>query len=698
MSEHPEMKPAPDLVGAVDGYIPELTDVEPPELTQPETPQVPAESTAPKTPEASETEEHIQTDALPNESDPESDAEIFIQPQDAVESVRMPSSEQSAEKSENWLQKNWREHRIPMVLSTTCLLLALLFIGGISYVYFVIHPYESYDKILPNVCCAGVNLGGMTQDEAQAAIEEALRYPSYSLKLILPDGEYTFHPQQEGVTLNGAQVAKLAYDHGREDSSAYGIYKAYHNAKKTTYRLDAKTDLEYSLEDIEALATQIEAETYIAPTECTAEFDPETHTAKLVLGTPGRRIQAQTIIDAVDQAFDDMVFEDITMEYEKVEIDMLALRQLTGTCREEYSTKVVDPVITANEETHSIDLTIGTQGWKLNGNALYALAEEAVEQEAYGEVTLALEPIEPAEVNIVEAYHALAGDPVEPYYYGGQVVEGTYGYTLDWDKAIGDILECTYGDSISIPMTPIAPKHTAAEVQAVLFRDRLSSYSSPHTANSGRTHNLTLACQAINGTVINAGQTFSFNKVVGERTAAKGYRAATVYVGSESKEELGGGVCQVASTIYDAALYAEMEITSRAEHNFFVTYVPGGLDATVYWGSVDFCFRNNTEYPIRINASVSGGYVYISIDGTKTNDHVVKLSSSRLSSTPYSTVYQNDSSLPSGSQKETVSPYTGYVYEAYQYIYDGNGNLLDTIYLGKSTYRKRDRVISVGTG
>ena len=141
-----------------------------------------------------------------------------------------------------------------------------------------------------------------------------------------------------------------------------------------------------------------------------------------------------------------------------------------------------------------------------------------------------------------------------------------------------------------------------------------------------------------------------------------------------------------------------MEITSRACHTFFLTYVPGGLDATVYWGSLDFCFRNNTEYPIRINASVSGGYVNISIDGTKTNDHVVKLSSTRLSTTPYSTVYEYDSSLPTGYRKETTYPYTGYTYEAYQYIYDGAGNLLETNYLGKSSYSKRDQVITIGTG
>lgn len=592
----------------------------------------------------------------------------------------------------------WRERRVFMILSSTFLLLAILALSGIAYVYLVIHPYGSYDKILPNVYCAGINLGGMTTTEAKSAIEDALRHPSYSIKVILPDCEYFFCPEQEGVTLNGTEVAQIAYEYGRSDTSAYAVYRAYHNAKNTEYRLDAKTDLLYSQEDIQALANQIYEDTYIAPTEATAFHDETTHIATLTLGEPGRKIEPQNIVDAVCEAFDNMVFDDITLSYEKVEIDMVAVRRLINQCRSDYSSDPVDPIIVPNPDTHAIDLSMGVQGWKLNGNALYALARDAVERESYGTVSLALEPIEPTEVDITAAYSELACSPTEPYYYAGSVYEGSYGYTLDWEMAITQILDSTYGQSLSIAMTPIAPKHTAEEVRAVLFRDQLSSYSTAHTANSNRTHNLSLACDAINGTVINPGETFSFNNIVGERTADKGYRDAIVYVGTESKDELGGGICQVSSTIYNAALYAEMEITSRACHTFFVTYVPGGLDATVYWGSLDFCFRNNTEYPIRVNASVSGGYVNISIDGTKTNDHVVQLSSTRLSSTPYKTVYEEDSSKPNGYRKETTSPYTGYTYEAYQYIYDGNGNLLDTIYLGKSSYDKRDQVITIGTG
>lgn len=691
---------------SADGYTPQIGDLEPAPPPEPPEESSPLEEDPPAETSDTEDMEDAENETEPEQpagsSSPVPDASLMppidMGPQAASLAEAAAGPEAIMAPQESRFRRVWRERKLFIILSTLFLLLAIAAISAIAYVYFVIHPFESYDKILPNVYCAGVNLGGMTKDEAQGAIEEALRYPSYSVKVILPDCEYLFQPEQEGVTLNGAQVAQRAYNYGRADTSAYGIYKAYQSAKRTEYRLDAETDLVYSQEDIQALAQQITQETYIAPTESTARHDQENHTAYVTLGVPGRIVETETIVDAVDRAFEDMIFKDITLEYEKVEIDLAALRSLVSQCRTEYSSDPIDPAITANAEAHAIDLTTGIQGWKLNSNDLYEVARAAVEDETYGEVSLALEPVEPADIDITAAYQELACDPTEPYYYGGVVYESTNGYTLDWEAAINQIMECTYGQSISIPMTVIAPKRTAAEVEAVLFRDQLSSYSTPHTSNSNRTHNLALACQAINGTVINAGETFSFNDVVGERTSSKGYRSATVYVGNESKEETGGGICQVASTIYDAALYAEMEITSRAAHTFFVTYVPGGLDATIYWGSLDFCFRNSTEFPIRVNAWVSGGSVHISIDGTKTNDHVVKLSSTKLSTTPYSTVYEEDSSKPAGYRKETTYPYTGYTYEAYQYIYDGDGNLLETNYLGKSTYKKRDQVITIGTG
>lgn len=692
------------------GYVPEV-----------HLPDAPAQPEPPQEAEHTEIDDTIPSPDSPAQPSAQEEGTAPEQPEPAPEEVPMPEPSQSkestaeeppAEKPEDDApekpepeptedpEQPKKPKRNKLFIALTCLfaVLALCAIGGISYVYLVIKPYESYDKIMPNVYCAGVNLGGMTVDEAADAIEAALASPSNTVKLILPDETYTFTPAQEGVTLNADAVAERAYDYKRTDTTAFGMYKAYRAAKGTEYYLSAETELVYSKDDIEKKAAEIAEETYVAPTDSTADYDEETHTVTVTIGTPGRSINAEAIAAAVENAFETLNFQDISMDYDKVEIDISALKQLLWQCDRDYSVEPVEPYVYADSGVHTIDVTMGTLGYSMDRKSLCDTALEQVASGEYGTVSQQLEEVYPQDVDITDAYHELACDPTEPYYADGDVQEGYDGYTLDWDMAVEEIMNTGWGEMVSIPMTAIPPEKTADEIRAVLFRDELSTYSSPHTANAGRTTNLKLACNAINGTVINDGEVFSFNGVVGERTAAKGYQSATVYVGTDSKEETGGGICQVASTVYDAALYADLEITERAPHTFFVTYVPGGLDATVYWGSQDFCFRNNTGYPIRVDAWVSGGYVNISIYGTKLNDNYVVLDYAKLATNPYSTVTEYSSSLPSGTSKETTYPYTGYTYEAYQYVYSGDGTLLETNYLGKSTYKKRDRVVTVGTG
>lgn len=684
--------------GPEGGYVPSVNVIE--QAEQSETQKSDLQSSEAESPQddASEVESSCadsshEARALPEANNPPIEmGEIPLQ----YRTTESPAAE-SADDIED-TDTTPKTRRAFIVLAITFFVLAFCAAGAMGYVYLVIKPYENYDKIMPNVYCAGVNLGGMTISEAQTAIDEAVQEQDNVVKVILPDAEYEFNPEQTGVSLNSAAIAQQAYSYGRSDRTAFGMYKAYRAAKGTEFRLTVETELQFSQDDIQELAEQIHEETYVAPTDSTAQNDSEAHSVTITLGTPGREISAETITKAVENAFTTLDFSDISLEYDTLEIDLKALRKLTTQCRTDYNVDPVDPVIYANEDAHTIDVTMGTLGYALNANDLYQEALKKVESKEYGTVTLSMEEVQPADVDITEAYKTLVCDPVEPYYSGGDVQEGSDGYTLDWDMAVEEITNTAWGETVSIPMTAVSPNKTAQEVRAVLFRDQLSSFSSPHTANSNRTTNLTLSCKAINGTVINAGETFSFNNVVGQRTAGKGYKEATVYVGNESVGEVGGGICQVASTIYDAALYADLEITVRAPHTFFVTYVEGGLDATVYWGSQDFCFKNDTEYPIRVDAWVSGGYVHIEIYGTKTNDNYVVLDSTKLSTTPYGTVTEYTSALPSGTSREKTYPYTGYVYEAYQYVYSGDGTLLETNYLGKSTYKKRDRVIQVGTG
>lgn len=251
------------------------------------------------------------------------------------------------------------------------------------------------------------------------------------------------------------------------------------------------------------------------------------------------------------------------------------------------------------------------------------------------------------------------------------------------------------GKGYTIPLRPITPDVTAAKLETYLYGHILAEAHTPHSRINDRTNNLILACAEIDGTILMPGDVFSFNEVVGERTKARGYKEATAYVGGASVPEIGGGVCQVASSIYYATLQADLPTVERHSHTYLVTYVPQGMDAAIYWKQLDFKFENSSPYPIKIEASVADGEVHIYLRGREWKDYHVDLSFEILDETPWETVeqYVYDDSYATG--ETIVAPYTGYRIATYKKIYDANGDLLDTEQIAVSRYAKRDKVVAV---
>lgn len=287
-----------------------------------------------------------------------------------------------------------------------------------------------------------------------------------------------------------------------------------------------------------------------------------------------------------------------------------------------------------------------------------------------------------------------------------QISASKPGWGFLMKDAYAQVVKAEGGDTVILPLVELAPERTEQMVAEILdeqmFPDILATYDSPHVYNPVRTHNLELACAAINGTVLQPGDVFSFNNIVGERTAAKGYGEAAVYVGGRTEDQLGGGVCQVASTIYWCTLKADLEVVERAPHRYTPTYIPWGMDATIYWKSLDYKFRNNTAYPIRIEASVSGGYVHITLVGTETKDYTVKLfyevESSQKSGTK--TIYihpdmANYSQYAGYKHGETIqTAYDGYTVYTYMQKLDAAGNVISTTRVNISTYKSRDKEVA----
>lgn len=161
-------------------------------------------------------------------------------------------------------------------------------------------------------------------------------------------------------------------------------------------------------------------------------------------------------------------------------------------------------------------------------------------------------------------------------------------------------------------------------------------------------------------------------------------------------DEIGGGVCQPSSTLYLACLRANLEITERYAHRYVPAYIPWGMDATVSWGGPDYKFTNNTNYPIKIVTSYSGGYLTVKILGTNADGITAKITNETLSTTPWETVYEDDPTLPAGTEKVKTTPYTGYKVRTYRNLYDANGKLISSTYEATSDYKVRNKVIARG--
>lgn len=184
---------------------------------------------------------------------------------------------------------------------------------------------------------------------------------------------------------------------------------------------------------------------------------------------------------------------------------------------------------------------------------------------------------------------------------------------------------------------------------------------------------------------------------MGQRTAARGFQKAGAYLNGVTVQELGGGVCQVSSTLYSATVLANLEIVQRQNHTYESTYIPLGMDATVSWGGPNYQFKNNTDYPVKVVASYSGGVLTCQIWGTKTDDVTVKFTHEVLSTINYGTVRKEDSSMKAGTSMVSVTGETGYKVQSYRELYDSSGKRISKTKEAYSVYSKRDQVVVVGT-
>ena len=532
------------------------------------------------------------------------------------------------------------------VLLISICTVALLLLGAIiAGVMFFINANKDDGKILNNVTVAGVNIGGMTPEEAAAAIHRAtdLTYTVENMVIYLPDTILELSPADTGAKLDVTAAVEAAFNYGRTGTeeenkkakadsllSNHTIALLPYLSLNTEYiRQQLEEYGAYFNSEFEESGWNLEGDTPELEGDL---FDEKAKPQVLVLipGMPGRNVD-------IDKVYND-VLDAYSMNIFQVKTEMTEKEQMP----------------------EALDLD----------KVFEFLCSEAVD------ATMDMDTFE--------------------------VTVEVYGYTFDLEEAKTLLSQTPYGETLEIPMEFIVPNVLSSDLSDKLFRDVLASTETPHTKDENRNNNLKLACEAINGMILMPGDTFDYNKALGERTEKKGYKPAGALNAGTSITEVGGGICQVSSTLYYAALLADMEIVTRRSHSLPSSYMPMmGIDATVSWGGPEFRFKNNTDYPVRIEAQVSDGKVKIKLLGTDEKSYYIKMESKTVEVLKYATIQEEYTAAEAKAKgykdgqvlQEGVTGYTVYTYKC---KYDKQTDkLISREYEATSNYVKKDKIVIV---
>ena len=525
---------------------------------------------------------------------------------------------------------------------TLAIVLVVLLIAGIFG--FFLYTWDD-GLIYPNVYAFGVDLSGMTPDEAVAAIHAQTdgTFSAQSLTVNLPDTVLTLTPEQTGASLNVDGLVLMAYGYGRA-GNRWENTQAKAEAAMTSHQVDTAPFLTINQDSIRQVLDQAAAaaastltqtavtvtgelpDLHISYKKAVEQTDVAHQQLVVVMGTPDRSLNTEALMETILARYYANDFTPIDFAYDVTEPDVLDLQALADA----YTIVPVDAVL--NETDYSIT-------------------------------------------------HEVLG----------------YGFALDALKVLVDA--AGEGETVTVPFGYIPSAVTFEAIDATLFKDVLGSVSTNHTNDSNRNTNLRQACKALNGTLVRPGETFSYNATLGERTEKKGYKAAGAYSGGKTVQTIGGGICQVSSTLYYACLKADLEIVERTAHGYTVSYMPLGMDATVSWGSLDYKFRNNTDYPIRIEAWVADGQVHVKLIGTDTKDYYVKMTYETVEGpVEGKTVYEdykwdNPEGYKDGDVIQTA--YTGRTVKSYRVKYSkATDEKISSAYEATSRYKSRDKIVA----
>lgn len=350
------------------------------------------------------------------------------------------------------------------------------------------------------------------------------------------------------------------------------------------------------------------------------------------------------------------------------------IRAAVDSAAAEFAVKAAEVPYYLNEDELCLVFIKGSGNYWLDTDKIYELCVDAFANHRFSvEYTeISGEPVMPD----FDGIHAeMAAEPRNASFDTEtfEIYEEVVGVDFDVEAAKNAWLNAAPLERIAVPVVITKPEITSDQLRSLIFRDLLGEQTTYYWgSNDNRICNIGLAADIINGTILLPGEIFSYNDVVGERTSDRGFKPAGAYADGEVIYEVGGGICQVSSTLYAAMLRADLETVNRQCHQFVVNYLPYGIDATVSWGRPDFQFANNTDYPVKLVLSTSYDErsITVQIWGTKLTSGYCE---------PRSIWWQV-------YDKEYPTTQIGWGAGCYRDYYDAEGNLIESVWESNSYY------------
>jgi vancomycin resistance protein YoaR len=539
----------------------------------------------------------------------------------------------------------------------------------------------SPDKLAAGVQVAGMDVGGLTPEQAREKLEKASAGHAYDqVEFAVGSKRFRIAPAQLAVHVDWAAAVEAA----RNDSTGLGPLRGFKRLQVRFFGADIVPPIEHSKPALDRFLAKI-AKAVDRPAREPA-IVIRNNVPVLVHGRSGKLLDRRVAADIVVRALASLSSRPATLPV-RVDLPSVSEPELRPVLTE-VTTALSAPVL----------LDFGAVRWRIAPDEIGRMLELPHDGERElrigGAVAdgylkrLAKQIDRPAR----DASFAADGSRI-------RLVPSRQGRKLDSEATAASLLRAALEPSRRIAplsLDRIPPKRTTAEARAMGITGVVGSYETSFGGTPNRLHNVELVAKLLDGKFIAPGAVFSFNGTTGERTSAKGFLKAPVIINGELEDALGGGVCQVSTTVFNAAFEGGLPILERTNHALFISHYPLGRDATVNWPSTDLKFKNDTGHWLLLRTFSSTYTLRVTLYGTPQHRRVVSEAAPLQVTGPIPIKKIPDPTLKKGQkvvEEEGVPPQATSVRRR---VYDANGKLLyDNVWY--SSYRAEPKVVRIGT-